>query len=265
MSKQSSPPRKFSSIGGTGCLVVVVLMFLILIAAGVFAGWRFLPAGDPTVVELPGIEDNTSPEQVLARREAAAAHLDSYGWVDESAGVARIPIEQAMAILIEEGLPSGPEPTKTPTPEPPTATPTPTLTPSPTPADDSQPPAVETSATETPTPEPTPTIAPTAVDLANVSFQSNVLPILEQHCVQCHGGPEPDGSGQRIEDGLNLLTYDDILAGSWNGSVVEPGDVADSYLVDQIVSGRMPKEGERLSSDEIEIISAWIETGALDN
>jgi hypothetical protein len=41
--------------------------------------------------------------------------------------------------------------------------------------------------------------------------------------------------------------------------------VAGSYLIDQVVSGRMPKEGERLNEAEIEVISAWIEAGAPDN
>jgi hypothetical protein len=31
--------------------------------------------------------------------------LGSYGWVDEKAGVARVPIEQAMTMLLKNGLP----------------------------------------------------------------------------------------------------------------------------------------------------------------
>jgi hypothetical protein len=119
---------------------------------------------------------------------------------------------------------------------------------------------------ETPTevlPTPEPSLAPT-VDLANVSFQDNVLPIFEQHCVKCHGGERPEG-GRRIEEGLILQTYADVLAGSFNGSVIEPGDVDGSYLIDQIVSGRMPKEGSRLTPAEIEIITAWVEAGAPNN
>lgn len=34
--------------------------------------------------------------------------LNSYGWVDESAGVVRIPIQQAMQRLVEQGLPMRP-------------------------------------------------------------------------------------------------------------------------------------------------------------
>ena len=34
--------------------------------------------------------------------------LNSYGWVDESAGVVHIPIQQAMQLLVEQGLPTRP-------------------------------------------------------------------------------------------------------------------------------------------------------------
>jgi hypothetical protein len=35
--------------------------------------------------------------------------LDSYGWVDEKAGMVRIPIERAMDLLVERGLPVRPQ------------------------------------------------------------------------------------------------------------------------------------------------------------
>jgi cytoskeletal protein RodZ len=34
--------------------------------------------------------------------------LDSYGWVDQHAGVVRLPIEQAMALTLQHGLPTRP-------------------------------------------------------------------------------------------------------------------------------------------------------------
>ncbi|MBZ5654606.1 MAG: hypothetical protein LAO56_04920 [Acidobacteriia bacterium] len=36
-------------------------------------------------------------------------HLNSYGWVDENAGVAYIPIERAMELTVERGLPVLPQ------------------------------------------------------------------------------------------------------------------------------------------------------------
>jgi hypothetical protein len=55
------------------------------------------------------------------------------------------------------------------------------------------------------------------------------------------------------------------MAGSWNGPVIEPGSAADSYLVEQIVSGEMPKRQPDLLPSEIRIISNWVDSGALDN
>jgi hypothetical protein len=37
--------------------------------------------------------------------EEEARSLEGYGWVDQSAGVARVPIEQAKKLLVERGLP----------------------------------------------------------------------------------------------------------------------------------------------------------------
>jgi len=38
-------------------------------------------------------------------RAAEDADLNSYGWVDRNAGIARIPIDRAMQLLLEHGLP----------------------------------------------------------------------------------------------------------------------------------------------------------------
>lgn len=44
--------------------------------------------------------------QALRARDAAALH--SYAWIDRDAGVVRIPIERAIAVLAERGLPARP-------------------------------------------------------------------------------------------------------------------------------------------------------------
>lgn len=65
------------------------------------------------------------PSQLNALREAAHETLDSYAWVDQQAGIARVPISQAMEMIIQEGLPTqgkrgtgeGEAETRSPTPE----------------------------------------------------------------------------------------------------------------------------------------------------
>jgi hypothetical protein len=58
---------------------------------------RERPPGPPLEVTL---------DQVLGQvRADEATLLHSYGWVDQQAGVVRIPIDRAMTLLIERGLP----------------------------------------------------------------------------------------------------------------------------------------------------------------
>ena len=49
-----------------------------------------------------------------------------------------------------------------------------------------------------------------------VSFETEVLPILEKHCTECH-------SDENAELGLKLDTYEGLMGGSDYGTVVEAG------------------------------------------
>jgi hypothetical protein len=55
------------------------------------------------------------------------------------------------------------------------------------------------------------------------------------------------------------------MAGSENGPVVIPGDSVTSSLVQQIISGEMPRRAPRLPASEIETIATWVDEGAQDN
>ncbi len=56
---------------------------------------------------VPAPHLQTTPEQDLRALRAMEDSLShTYGWVDETAGVARIPVERAMQILLEQGLPT---------------------------------------------------------------------------------------------------------------------------------------------------------------
>ena len=58
---------------------------------------------------LPSLQ--TTPWTDLKKlRAEEKAYLHSYGWVDEGAGIARIPIDQAKALLLRKGLPVRPDP-----------------------------------------------------------------------------------------------------------------------------------------------------------
>jgi hypothetical protein len=50
-------------------------------------------------------------EEMEKVRERTNEKLSSYGWVDKSGGIARIPIDRAKNIIAEKGLPALPAPT----------------------------------------------------------------------------------------------------------------------------------------------------------
>lgn len=97
-----------------------------------------------------------------------------------------------------------------------------------------------------------------------VSFANDVLPIFQQRCAECHGATDENGE-VRTEVSLNLIEYERVMAGSEFGTVIEAGDPANSFLLDMIVDGTMPEQGDPVPEDEIAIIRAWIEAGAPNN
>ena len=125
------------------------------------------------------------------------------------------------------------------------------------------PPATDTAvATDTAQPADVPTSEPTSepvpASTTGVSFANDILPILQSRCLNCHGG-------DRLEEGLSLKTYDDLMSGSDNGLVVTAGDADNSLLVELISTQKMPKRGPKLTPDQIRIIIDWVNEGALNN
>ena len=58
------------------------------------------------VQQFPGTRLEVKPGASLAELRAAEdADLNSYGWIDRNSGTIRIPIERAMQLLLERGLP----------------------------------------------------------------------------------------------------------------------------------------------------------------
>jgi mono/diheme cytochrome c family protein len=91
-----------------------------------------------------------------------------------------------------------------------------------------------------------------------VDFHREVLPILANRCVTCHASGRAEGS-------FSLETRSDILRESDSGQAVVSGDSAGSMLID-LVAGTdptwvMPKQGKRLSKEEVGILRAWIDQG----
>jgi hypothetical protein len=113
--------------------VAIVLAFVIAGAAGVaFGVFRLLgeraERSDPPAPPLSRpAEGRLAPEPRLqtapaadlaALQEEERRALAGYGWADESAGIARIPIEEAMALYVGQAARSAAEPAASPSPSP---------------------------------------------------------------------------------------------------------------------------------------------------
>jgi len=69
---------------------------------------RTVEPGDVTKFPQPRLETHETAE-IDSFRLKEAQTLHSYGWVDEQAGVVRIPIDRAMELLAQRGLPTRPQ------------------------------------------------------------------------------------------------------------------------------------------------------------
>ena len=89
-------------------------------------------------------------------------------------------------------------------------------------------------------------------------FTQKVKPILENQCLNCHGG-------KFKQAGLSLLTQETLLRGSDNGPVVVAGQADSSLLVRKIRHEHepgMPYKATKLRDEEIASVVAWVNAGA---
>jgi cytochrome b subunit of formate dehydrogenase/mono/diheme cytochrome c family protein len=106
----------------------------------------------------------------------------------------------------------------------------------------------------TPTPSPIPTTAAgTSAGTSVSTAWADVAPIFAARCGQCHGAA---ASG-----GLNLSTYADVMKGALGVPVIVAGDPDNSLLFELQSSGG---HYGQLTADELAIIKAWIDAGAVE-
>ena len=110
--------------------------------------------------------------------------------------------------------------------------------------------------TEPPTEEPT--VQPAAPS-GGISFANDIQPLLQNRCVNCHGG------NRGTEEGLDMTSYANLIAGSDNGPVIIAGNADGSLLVQLVVEQEMPKRGAKLTPSQVQLIIDWVNQGALDN
>jgi mono/diheme cytochrome c family protein len=97
----------------------------------------------------------------------------------------------------------------------------------------------------TPTPQPLPTGGA-------LTYTETIGPLLQARCGSCHG--------ENGLQGLNLTTYQGVMAGGQSGPAIVAGDAENSLLV-QKQSGSQAHFGQ-LTPEELELVIQWILAGA---
>ncbi len=101
-----------------------------------------------------------------------------------------------------------------------------------------------------PTAAPTPTPAPV---VGNPTYEANIATIFDSKCTACH-------SPTVLAGGMDLTTFSSLMKGGKDGAVIVPGSSAASLLV-KIQSSQ---HFANLSTDELQLVSQWIDSGALE-
>ena len=96
---------------------------------------------------------------------------------------------------------------------------------------------------------------------AKLKFEDDILPLLEDYCIDCHG-PDKSKSGFRVDRRVHLLK-----GGDSGLSAVIPAKPNKSYMIEVIKSDDpeigMPPKGGKLFDDEVELLEQWIAEGAV--
>ena len=95
---------------------------------------------------------------------------------------------------------------------------------------------------------------------AGVSYSKEIAPILKAGCGTCHDAKNKKGK-------FELTSYDTVKKGGKSGAGFVAGDPDKSVLVKEISGDKpdMPKKGDPLKKDQVDLIAKWIKEGAKNN
>ncbi len=88
----------------------------------------------------------------------------------------------------------------------------------------------------------------------HISFQKQIAPLLQDHCLKCHSGPRPKSD-------LDLTNPEKMREGGASGPAVVPGKPAESPLIQMVTEKKMPPR-KALAPEEIALLRRWVEEGA---
>src|SRR5690606_9320354 len=94
----------------------------------------------------------------------------------------------------------------------------------------------------------------------HVDYSSQIKPIINKHCISCHGGVKKNG-------GFSLLFREEAMANTDAGhKAIIPGDPDRSPLIQRLKESdpelRMPYEKPPLSQEQISLLEEWVRQGA---
>jgi len=93
-------------------------------------------------------------------------------------------------------------------------------------------------------------------------FTKKILPVLVQHCYECHSA-----EADEVRGNLRVDTRQGLRSGGDNGPAVVPGEPEESFLLSAIKyqedDYQMPPNG-KLSDEIIAAFEKWIKAGAPD-
>ncbi len=98
-----------------------------------------------------------------------------------------------------------------------------------------------------------------AVD-SPVSFEKQVLPVLQKKCQGCHQPAKTQGK-------LDLTSFESLVRGGETGPGVVAGKAEESGILDQIQGDKplMPPTGPSMTKEEVALVTRWIAEGAKDD
>ncbi|MBV8252611.1 MAG: DUF1553 domain-containing protein [Chitinophaga sp.] len=91
-------------------------------------------------------------------------------------------------------------------------------------------------------------------------FSTEIKPILNKHCISCHGGVKQNG-------GFSVLFREEALGITKSGKpAIIPGHPEKSEFIRRLTckdpKERMPQKGTPLSQEEIDLLTRWVKSGA---
>ena len=102
--------------------------------------------------------------------------------------------------------------------------------------------------------KPTPPELPKEPPPVELTYERDILPILERSCLKCHNRTKSRGE-------LDLSTFAALVKGGEGGTGVMPGKPTESLILTTILAGKMPPSGKKLPPHDVQLIREWIQAG----